>query len=174
METISNETILKLKESIQAKEGQSSYSNGYHKIDVPGYLQHYQIAYSIKQNGTGTIYRLNNCVFDSSHTTNEASIIQDAMGKLYYQCFHNSCKGRTWVEARELISGKDSLKPFMPGAETIMQNFNVAKQLIQDESEKKYTEILSSLETWNSIRALDITIEWIVDRLIPKDSKPLS
>jgi archaellum biogenesis ATPase FlaH len=51
-----------------------------------------------------------------------------------------------------------------------MENFNLADQLIQDENKKKQSEILSSLETWESIRAMDIAIEWIVDRLIPKDS----
>ncbi len=51
-----------------------------------------------------------------------------------------------------------------------MDSFNLAEQLIQDENQTKKTEILASLETWDSIRALDITIEWIVDRLIPKDS----
>jgi len=51
-----------------------------------------------------------------------------------------------------------------------MSEFNLEEKLIQDEKEKKQKELLSSLETWESIRALDITIEWIVDRLIPKDS----
>lgn len=50
------------------------------------------------------------------------------------------------------------------------ENFNLADQLISDENEKKQKELLASLETWESIRALDITIDWIVDRLIPKDS----
>ena len=51
-----------------------------------------------------------------------------------------------------------------------MEKFNLAEQLIQDKNKKKQNEILSSLETWESIRSMDITIEWIVDRLIPKDS----
>ncbi|KQC08183.1 MAG: hypothetical protein APR62_05230 [Smithella sp. SDB] len=38
------------------------------------------------------------------------------------------------------------------------------------EEENQQDEILASLETWESIRALDIKIEWLVDRLIPKDS----
>jgi putative DNA primase/helicase len=73
-------------------------------------------------------------VFDSSHTTNEASIIQDVSGKLFYQCFHNSCKGRTWTEARELISGKDSLKQFMTGNKD--QNTTAAISTAETESAK--------------------------------------
>lgn len=51
-----------------------------------------------------------------------------------------------------------------------MENFNLEETLIQDSKEQEKNEILLSLESWESIRALDITIEWIVDRLIPKDS----
>ena len=51
-----------------------------------------------------------------------------------------------------------------------MDDFNLAETLIQDSKEQEKNEILLSLESWESIRALDITIEWIVDRLIPKDS----
>ncbi len=32
------------------------------------------------------------------------------------------------------------------------------------------TGILSSLEPWETIRALEISVEWIIDRLIPKGS----
>lgn len=51
-----------------------------------------------------------------------------------------------------------------------MENFNLEEQLIEDEKDKKQKELLSCLETWESIRALDIMIEWVVDRLIPKES----
>jgi hypothetical protein len=58
-----------------------------------------------------------------------------------------------------------------------MEKFNLAEKLLEEygqtnvgkEGREKF-DILLSLESWNSIRALDITIEWIVDRLIPKDS----
>ncbi len=51
-----------------------------------------------------------------------------------------------------------------------MNEFNLEATLIQDSKEQEKKELLASLETWESIRALDISIEWIVDRLIPKDS----
>ena len=34
---------------------------------------------------------------------------------LYYQCFHNSCKGRKWTEARQVISGAAQLGEFISG-----------------------------------------------------------
>ena len=43
--------------------------------------------------------------FDQSHTRGEAAIGQTDEGKLFYQCFHESCKNHTWHEARQIISG---------------------------------------------------------------------
>ncbi len=158
MEMVSNETILELKERIQQKEGQSPVNTGNGKIDLAAYLQHYQIAYSIKQNGTATIYRLDHCIFDSSHTANEASIIQAGDGKLLYQCFHNSCKGKTWKEAREKISGKDGLKSFMSGTDRPPEN-NIIPPFD-----------LSRLTLGSDIAEGNFSTTFLVDKLIPEYS----
>lgn len=39
----------------------------------------------------------------------EAAIVQTPDGKLLYQCFHDSCKGKTWHDARQIISGDDRI-----------------------------------------------------------------
>jgi len=82
------------------------------RFDVGAYLQHYGIPFRLKNNGGGTLYLLDHCLFDPSHVRNESSIIQTAEGMLLYQCFHDSCQSRTWKEAREKISGTDSLGRF--------------------------------------------------------------
>ena len=84
-------------------------------VDIEKYLQNYGVEYSVKTSGDKTIYNLQHCVFDPSHSNKEASIIQDSKGLITYQCFHNSCHGRTWAEARQTISGDDSLAPFCAG-----------------------------------------------------------
>jgi hypothetical protein len=90
-------------------------SNG-RKLNVEAYLVHYGVEISkIKSESGRTIYGLRHCVFDQSHTSNEASVIQMSDGKLLYQCFHNSCQGRTWAEARQRVSGDDSLAQFRNG-----------------------------------------------------------
>ncbi len=43
------------------------------------------------------------CVFDSSHTEGEAAICLHESGLITYQCFHNSCHGRTWEDFRVRI-----------------------------------------------------------------------
>ena len=44
-----------------------------------------------------------------NHSPNESAIGQTKNGKLFYQCFHNSCEGKTWKEARKIISGDDKI-----------------------------------------------------------------
>jgi hypothetical protein len=83
------------------------------QFDVAAYLNHYNVAVvKVKPLGNSVLYCLEECVFDCSHTGNEAAIGQAANGTLFYQCFHDSCRGRKWAGARAIISGKDSLMDF--------------------------------------------------------------
>jgi hypothetical protein len=92
-------------------------------FDVRAYLDKYGIGtVGTKRHGSATMYLLENCLFDPSHTGKEAAIMQDDSGKLQYYCFHNSCQGQTWHDARQLISGNDSISatpatPAMPAAQ---------------------------------------------------------
>lgn len=80
------------------------------KINVPEYLSKYGIEMiGEKQHGSSVLYLLQNCVFDESHSGKEAAIGQCSDGKLFYQCFHNSCQQRKWNEARQIISGNDKI-----------------------------------------------------------------
>lgn len=94
----------------------------YHSESIPGqfdlqtYLEHYGVEVrAVKQHGASTLYVLQECLFDPGHQGGEAAIGQTAVGKLFYQCFHDSCKGKTWAEARKIISGEAKLTSFMPG-----------------------------------------------------------
>jgi hypothetical protein len=83
-------------------------------LDVEAYLANYGVeVVKIKDHQGGKLFCLRQCVFEPEHQPNEAAIFQGPEGKLSYQCFHNSCYGRTWAEARELISGGDRLGQFM-------------------------------------------------------------
>jgi len=84
-------------------------------VDVGKYLNHYGHVYNIKDQSGKTLYRLEKCLFDPSHGQNEAAIIQDSSGKIAYQCFHNTCQGKTWADARAIISGADKLAQFCAG-----------------------------------------------------------
>lgn len=47
---------------------------------------------------------LSECLFDSTHKANEASLFLSSDGKICYQCFHNSCKNRTWSDVKHLVN----------------------------------------------------------------------
>lgn len=119
MSAITQDAIDKVKALLPRKESETQPTNkgsGSGRVDVKAYLNHYGVAFQEKANGAGTIYSLENgCLFDPSHMKHEASIIQQPDGKLIYQCFHDSCQGRIWKEARQIISGTDGLAPFMEG-----------------------------------------------------------
>jgi hypothetical protein len=88
------------------------------RIDVRRYLKQYKVpVVKVKPQGTATMFCLKLCLFDENHTEkgreNEAAIVQGESGKLSYQCFHGSCQGRKWAEAREKISGNDAMTPFI-------------------------------------------------------------
>lgn len=87
-------------------------------LNVGNYLDHYGRQYFVKKQGAITRYCLKECVFDSTHCNNDASIVQSPNPPyLTYQCFHDSCKAarQTWKDARAIISGDDKLAPFCEG-----------------------------------------------------------
>jgi archaellum biogenesis ATPase FlaH len=127
------------------------------RLDVERYLNHYGVEIvKTKQNGTAILYCLKSCVFDHSHSPNEAAIVQGHNGALSYQCFHNSCKGRTWQEARQVISGNEKLSAFITGTNET--------EWIPEEPKN----LLDSLLKWNDILSLDIQTEYLLQKLIPK------
>lgn len=88
------------------------------RLDVKKYLKRYNVpVVKTVSVGTATLYCLKTCIFDDQHTdkgrVNDAAIGQTGEGKLFYQCFHEGCAGTKWVDAKERISGKDSLIPFV-------------------------------------------------------------
>lgn len=77
-----------------------------HQLDVAAYLTQYGVeTIKLKRNGKSTLYVLRQCIFNPDHKPGKAAIGQTDDGKLFYQCFHNSCQNRTWHEARKKISG---------------------------------------------------------------------
>lgn len=109
VEAISNEAIAKAQETFKPSPVSLPTSNNTRKLDVPAYCRKYgQQIVKIKQIGSSTLYCLKKCIFDSSHVK-DAAIGQTSEGKLFYHCFHSSCKGRKWHEARQIISGNEPL-----------------------------------------------------------------
>lgn len=106
--------------------GQNTGASG---LDVGAYLRRYERDIEeVKHHGTSTLYVLKECVFDPSHGPKEAAIGQTSDGRLFYQCFHNGCKDRTWAEARKEISGTDDLKSFCLMPQTTPHDYDRVSQ----------------------------------------------
>ena len=108
------------------------------------YLDHYGAhVKTTKDHNGSTLYVLDTCLFDPSHSGGEAAIGQTSEGRLFYQCFHDSCKGRTWADARQVISASDSLTQFSspekPTKKRKTQNSDGAAGPSGDEDEKAPT-----------------------------------
>ena len=79
------------------------YTHSNSSFDVRSFLMENSILVKKEKDWNGnTMLVLEECVFDSSHK-NDASIIIHGDGKLSYQCFHNSCQGKTWNDLRNHI-----------------------------------------------------------------------
>ena len=147
----------------QEKTGRRSEENA--KLDVRAYLAHYDVnVVKEKTHGTATLYCLATCLFDPSHNGNESAIGQGSDGNLFYQCFHNSCKGvHTWSEARAVISGNDNLRQFLPNCG--QGSAGNPKQAQKPKNSAAGNQPQPKVgETVNLIRATDITpepINWL-------------
>jgi hypothetical protein len=53
--------------------------------------------------GSGTRWILRTCPWDASHTNRSAYIVQFKSGAIEAGCHHNSCRGRTWHDLRDLL-----------------------------------------------------------------------
>jgi hypothetical protein len=142
------------------------------KLDVPAYLSHYgREIIKTKQNGTSTLFCLKECVFDSSHAPNEAAIVQADNGALGYQCFHNSCKNKTWQDARQVISGTDNLRNYLlsycPSIYSADNKDNRDNAGISTVCE---LDLSRALRTGRELQVLDMPVLWAVNNLIPLES----
>jgi len=118
IESASAQAIENLRKAFPSKDPQQhEQPRTENRLNVTAYLGKYRIGIKKeKRHGNSTLYVLDRCLFDESHAGGEAAIGQAADGKLFYKCFHNSCKDRDWHDARQIMSGNDLLAEFYPNA----------------------------------------------------------
>ncbi|RJQ58019.1 MAG: hypothetical protein C4530_11440 [Desulfobacteraceae bacterium] len=99
------------------------------------YFSHFGREFSKKQDGLKTKYFLGTCLFDENHRGKDSYILQDDAGKIIYHCSHNSCRGRTWHQAKEIISGTESLARFCRGYDPNFKSANKKSESPPDEQD---------------------------------------
>ncbi len=126
---VTEEQMKRTAATFSKNDKQPPHGNDKSKLDVAAYLATYNIdVIKEKPYGSSNLYCLKHCLFGESHVNNESAIGQTTEGKLFYQCFHNSCKGRTWHDARRAISGNDSLTNFYPNGKIFKTTAGDRKQ----------------------------------------------
>ena len=179
---ITNEQVEAVRGRLKkATSTQAPTNNG--NFNLEKYFSRYGVEITgTKQVGTSTLYILKECPFDPTHAPGESAIGITSEGKLFYQCFHNSCQGRTWKDAKERISGKDSLAQFMSLSHCLpiyssgqkdnkdYQGFTGGQTGQCPDNKESVFDPYSVLKRGSDLLDLDIHVEWVIDKLIPKES----
>jgi hypothetical protein len=145
------------------------------RLDVEKYChEHGREISGVKVNNGYTLYLLKECVFDPNHKGKDAAIGQADNGALFYQCFHDSCKGKKWRDAKERISGKDDLSPFMKSdlsnCPTIYSTGKKDSSENQDQDKISYLDPGEYMRTGQEIQDLQCAVTWVWDKQIPEQS----
>ena len=87
----------------QRNNNSTSYSsNGDFDIETWMY-EHGLESIGTKSGKDCVIYPLANCPFDHSHTNGDSKIFKYSNGAIAFKCHHNSCRGKSWQDVRELL-----------------------------------------------------------------------
>lgn len=90
-----------LPEVPKATRRTTNYSN---EFDIEDWMAEHGLEPMGANAGTDcTIYPLANCPFDHSHTDGDSKIFKYTNGAIAFKCHHNSCRGKTWQDVRELL-----------------------------------------------------------------------
>jgi hypothetical protein len=104
--------------------------------DLPKWLTDHGIKYKIKPNVSGnrTGYQIT-CPLNNSHTGTECMVMQNNdTGQISFKCQHDSCKDKTWKDAREKIAPGES----QPNAPYLIQDGCIGQERASRDG-KKFT-----------------------------------
>lgn len=74
------------------------------KFDVRSFLASHGILIRQEKSWNDcTLLILENCVFNCEHDKGESCVVVHPDGMLSYQCYHNSCQGKTWLDLRAAV-----------------------------------------------------------------------
>ena len=83
--------------------GTTSPSGTGHRLKVGEWLTDRGVEYQVEPDGESDKYILVCCPFNPEHAGKDAAIFQRGSGSLGFHCFHASCSGHGWQEAKRQI-----------------------------------------------------------------------
>lgn len=138
--------LIKFVAELYPEDEKPTYTNNYgsNKFDLSGFIQRNGINVSNETvEGDFTKYILSECVFDSHHNNKCASFFQNRNGTIGYNCFHNGCSGKGWLDVVRKFEPNNPIlfnKKEKPKYEKKEQVKQVAtpQETIKDKGEKFY------------------------------------
>ena len=113
----------------EVEEKPQRYNNYSPKeFDLDEWLSKYGIHYRRVGHSDGDKYILDCCPFDSNHKGKDAMIFRSRNGAIGFNCFHNSCIGRTWKDVRVLFEPDAYEKKWQEYERKAYSNFNRNKK----------------------------------------------
>lgn len=98
------------------------------EFDLDDWLLKYGVRYRKDSYGDGDKYILSCCPFDSNHKGKDAVIFRSRGGAIGFNCFHNSCMGKTWKDVRVLFEPDAYEKKWQEDSKKMYGSFNRNKK----------------------------------------------
>lgn len=70
------------------------------EFDIIDFMNEHGLTYKTQSGDGCTIYRLDECPFDSSHRNGDSKIFHYNNGAIAFKCHHDSCSGKKWQDVR--------------------------------------------------------------------------
>ena len=121
-----------------------------------------------------TIYPLENCPFDHSHTNGDSKIFKYNNGAIAFKCHHNSCRGKVWQDVRELLEPGAYDNKNEESDRAIEEGWQKHKQYLIVSKTENVEEVKKGLPKLQSITARDLQDKefeeryYAVENMIPE------
>lgn len=150
-------------------------------FDLIGFMAKYGLTYSSTTTGTGdsTIYLLDECPFDHSHTNGDAKIFHYGNGAIAFKCHHKHCQGYKWQDVRKLFEPEAyDRQPSEDAYERIANGYARHKALKKDAADH-VVQVVKNRQVTEEISDEDLDMptladfeekeqEWLIHGYIPK------
>lgn len=136
------------------------------KMNIEAYLDDYGVQYDIKQENSRNVYRID-CLFNPEHKSPEASIVQGTDGTITYYCFHKSCSGHTWAEARAIISGSEQIAKYCEGFDP---DWKPSQDTVKPKAPSQKTVIIYD-DDGNAVSGIKIGEDWDTSSFLYRTDK---
>lgn len=110
------------------------------------------------------IYPLAHCPFDHSHTNGDSKIFKYSNGAIAFKCHHNSCRGKSWQDVRELLEPGAYDDKNLENDRAIEEGWKLHKQYLTVKKTDNVEEIKKGLPKLSAISAYDLQNKTFAER----------